>query len=120
MEKLIESLSAFDMTQIAELRTRLESLWGVKAEVFVAPATQPIQEPMKEPTAFAVYLTAFVNKMGVIKMIRELTGLGLLQAKTFVEDALPQEIKNDLSKEQAEDIKSRIEGAGGSVEIKPI
>lgn len=120
MDKLIEDLSALDTAQITELRTRLEALWGVKAEVFVAPVnTAPVEQPKAEPTVFGVHLTAFTNKMGVIKMIRELTGLGLIQAKEFVEKPLPQEVKTDLTKDQADEIKGKLDAAGGSAEIKP-
>jgi len=120
MDKLIEDLSALSTAQITELRTRLEALWGVKAEVIsFQPQKELIEEKLTEPTSFAVYLTAVTNKMGVIKMVRELTGLGLIQAKEFVEKPLPQEVKTDLTKEQADEIKGKIDGAGGSAEVKP-
>lgn len=122
MDKLIEDLSALTTAQITELRTRLESLWGVKAEVIsaVPQNATPVETSKAEPTSFAVYLTAFANKMGVIKMVREITNLGLIQAKEFIEGALPGEIKTDLTKEQAEEIKAKIDGAGGSAEIKAV
>lgn len=120
MEKLIEDLSALNTSQITELRTRLEALWGVSGTVVVF-SSQPavVETPKIEPTSFAAHLTGVTNKMGVIKMMRELTGLGLIQAKEFVERSLPQEIKTDLAKDQAEEIKAKIEASGGSVEIKP-
>jgi len=122
LDSLIEQLSALNTAQIGELKTRLEAKWGVKAEVFVAPIQTTVQpETIKaEPTEFSVHLTAFTNKMGVIKMLRELTGLGLLQAKEFIERPLPQEIKTGLSKEDADEIKRKMEEAGSSVEVKSI
>lgn len=121
MEKLIEDLSALNTAQIVELRTRLEALWGVKAEVITAgPVNVPVEQPKAGPTAFAALLTAFTNKMGVIKLIRELTGASLMDAKSFVEKDLPQEIKTDLTKDEAEEIKAKVEAAGGSVEVKPV
>lgn len=121
MDKLIADLDSLSTAQITELRTRLEALWGVKAEVITAPVnTAPVEEKKAEPTSFAVYLTAFTNKMGVIKTVRELTGLGLIQAKELVEKPLPQEIKTDLVKEQADEVKAKLEANGGSAEIKPL
>jgi large subunit ribosomal protein L7/L12 len=121
MEKLIADLDSLSTAQITELRTRLESLWGVKAEVAVfAPHNALVEEKLVEPTSFGVHLTGVTNKMGVIKMLRELTGLGLLQAKEFVERALPQEVKTDLTKDQAEEMKRQLDTAGGSAEVKPV
>lgn len=121
MDKLIEDLSALNTAQVTELRTRLEALWGVKAEVIsAAPQVVPVETAKVEPTSFGVYLTGFANKMGVIKMVREITNLGLIQAKEFVEGSLPGELKTDLTKDQAEEIKSKIDGAGGTAEIKPL
>ena len=121
MDKLIADLDSLSTAQITELRTRLETLWGVKAEVFVAAPVQVATEAVKaEPTAFSVNLTGVTNKMGVIKMIRELTGLGLIQAKEFVEKALPQEVKTDLTKDQADEMKRQLETAGGAAEVKPV
>jgi large subunit ribosomal protein L7/L12 len=121
MENLIKELSALNATQINELKIRLEALWGVKAEVIsAAPANTIAETPKADPTSFGVYLTGFTNKMGVIKMIRELTGLGLMPAKEFVESALPREIKTDLSKEQADEMKGKIDAAGGSAEVKSV
>ena len=121
LDSLIEQLSALDTAQIGELRTKLEAKWGVSATVVAAPIPTNVAEPVKtaEPTEFAAHLTAFSNKMGVIKMVRELTGMGLIQAKEFTEKPLPQEIKTGLSRDDAEEIKRKVEEAGGSVEVKP-
>jgi len=120
LDSLIEQLSSLNTAQIGELRGKLEAKWGVKADVIVAaPQTAQVEETKAEPTEFAVNLTAFTNKMGVIKMVRELTGAGLIQAKEFVEKTLPQEIKTGLTKDEAEEIKRKVEEAGGSVEVKP-
>ena len=122
MDKLIEDLDALSPAQITELRTRLEALWGVKAEVAIAIPQQTVQtETVKaEPTEFATHLTAFANKMSVIKLIRELTGMGLIQAKEFVEKPLPQEIKTGLTRDEADEIKRKVEDAGGSATVVPV
>lgn len=120
LDNLVEQLSALNTAQISELRTKLEAKWGVKAEVVSFAPQHVAVEEKTEPTSFAVNLTAVTNKMGVIKMVRELTGFGLIQAKEFVEKPLPQEIKTDLVADQAEEIKRKIEEAGGAAEIKPV
>jgi large subunit ribosomal protein L7/L12 len=119
-DSLIEQLSALNTAQIGELKSKLEVKWGVSATVFSVPAPTTVVEPVKaEPTEFAAHLTAFTNKMSVIKMMRELTGLGLIQAKEFVEKPLPQEIKTGLSKDSADEIKRKMEEAGASVIVSP-
>lgn len=122
IDSLIEQLSSLNTAQIGELRNKLEDKWGVKAEVVVSVSQNvATPEPAKaEPTEFAIYLTAFEKKMDVIKMIREVTGLGLIQAKEFVEKDLPQEVKTGLSKDDAEELKRKLEGATAKVEIKPV
>jgi large subunit ribosomal protein L7/L12 len=123
MEQIIDSLSNLTVMQIAELTKKLEDKWGVKAApVAVAgpagPATGAQPEAKVEQTEFTVILAnAGGNKIQVIKAIREITNLGLKEAKDLV-DGAPKEIKAGVSKDDAENIKKKIVEAGGTVEIK--
>jgi large subunit ribosomal protein L7/L12 len=110
--------------QIADLTKKLEEKWGVKAApVAVAGAAGPAAgaapaEAAAEKTEFTVILSnAGGNKIQVIKAIREITNLGLKEAKDLV-DGAPKEIKAGVSKDDAEGIKKKIAEAGGTVEIK--
>jgi large subunit ribosomal protein L7/L12 len=117
---MVEHLSNMKVTDIIELTKELEDKWGVSA---TAPVTLPgfpgdVDIQGDEQTEFDVILTSFNDKkMAVIKEIRTLTGLGLKESKELVEGC-PKNIKEGISKEEAEEIKSKIESAGGSVEIK--
>lgn len=123
MDNLIEQLTSLDNTQIKELRTRLSGLWGVSADVATTPINmEPVAITNVEQTEFSVFLTGFAadRKMGVIKMVREITGLPLLESKTLVETSPtgPKELKSNISKDDAADMKSKIEALGGVVEVK--
>jgi large subunit ribosomal protein L7/L12 len=123
MDQIIDSLSNLTVMQIADLTKKLEDKWGVKAApVAVAgPAAAGAAAggaPAEEKTEFTATLTnAGANKIGVIKAIRELTNLGLKEAKDLV-DGAPKEIKAGVNKEEAETIKKKVAEAGGTVEIK--
>jgi len=121
-EKIIESLSNLTVMQIAELTKKLEEKWGVKAApVAVAGGGGPAAAPAAaavEQTEFTVTLSgAGTNKIQVIKAIREITSLGLKEAKDLV-DGAPKEIKAGVSKDEAEGIKKKIVEAGGTADIK--
>jgi large subunit ribosomal protein L7/L12 len=121
-DQVIEYLSNLSVMDIAKLTKTLEDKWGVKAApamVAGAPAAAG-EAPAKavEQTEFTVVLTAAgANKIQVIKAIREITSLGLKEAKDLV-DGAPKEVKAGISKQDAEDIKKKITEAGGTVEIK--
>ena len=123
MDQIIDSLSNLTVMQIAELTKKLEDKWGVKAApVAVAGAAAPAggaaAAPAAEKTEFTVILAnAGSNKIQVIKAIREITNLGLKEAKDLV-DGAPKEIKAGVSKDDAENIKKKVAEAGGTVEIK--
>ena len=121
LQKMVDELSQLTVMQIAELTKHLEDKWGVKAApVAVAAAAGPAVAAEKpvEQTEFNVTLTgAGTNKIQVIKAIREITNLGLKEAKDLV-DGAPREIKASVSKDDAETIKKKITEAGGTVEIK--
>jgi large subunit ribosomal protein L7/L12 len=125
MDQIIDQLSNLTVMQIADLTKKLEEKWGVKAApVAVAGAAAPAAgggagaAPAAEKTEFTVILAnAGGNKIQVIKAIREITNLGLKEAKDLV-DGAPKEIKAGVSKDDAENIKKKIAEAGGTVEIK--
>ncbi len=119
--ELVEKLSALTVLEIADLVKQLEEKWGVSAAapVAVAAASAGAAAPVEEKTSFDVILTEVGgNKIAVIKEVRAaVAGLGLAEAKTLVESA-PKALKEGVTKEEAEEIKKKIEAAGAKVEIK--
>ena len=119
--KLVEELSKLTVLEAAELAKALEEAWGVSAAAAVAVAAAPAgaaAEAAEEKTEFDVILTGDGGKkIQVIKEVRAITNLGLTEAKALVEGA-PKAIKEGVSKAEAEDIKKKIEEAGGTVEVK--
>lgn len=121
-DQVIEWLSAQSVLDLAALVKDLEGKWGVSAAAAVAAAPAgggaAAAAPAEEKTEFNVVLTdAGANKIGVIKEVRAITGLGLKEAKDLVEGA-PKPIKEGASKADAEDIKKKLEAAGAKVELK--
>ena len=120
IEKLTEDLSGLTVLEVADLVKALEEKWGVSAAAPVAAvAAGPAAEPEEEKTEFDVILAeAGGNKIAVIKEVRSaVSGLGLADAKKLVESA-PTPLKEGCSKEEAEEIKGKLEGAGAKIEIK--
>jgi large subunit ribosomal protein L7/L12 len=124
LEKLVDELSTLTVLEAAELSKLLEEKWGVSAAAPVAmaaagPAAAAPAEAVEEQTEFTVILTgAGEKKINVIKEVRGVRAdLGLKEAKDLVEGA-PQPIKENISKQEAEEIKKKLEAAGASVEIK--
>jgi large subunit ribosomal protein L7/L12 len=121
-DQVVDFLSNLPVIQIAELVKELETKWGVSAAPVVvgggggggaAPAAA-----VEEKTEFTVVLAdGGANKINVIKAVREITALGLKEAKDLVEGA-PKAIKENIGKEEAEDIKKKLEAAGAKVEVK--
>ncbi|MEI7986734.1 MAG: 50S ribosomal protein L7/L12 [Armatimonadota bacterium] len=123
IEKIVDSIGALTAIELSELKTALEDKFGVTAAapamgmMMAAPAAGAAAE-VEEKTSFDVVLTAAGDaKLQVIKVVRELTGLGLKEAKDLV-DGAPQPLKQGVSKDDAEAIKKSVEEAGGKVEIK--
>ncbi|MDR0428686.1 MAG: 50S ribosomal protein L7/L12 [Puniceicoccales bacterium] len=119
-EQVIEWLSAQSIMEIAALVKELEEKWGVSAAAPVAVAAAPATAaaPVEEKTEFNVVLVSGGDtKINVIKELRALTGLGLVEAKNVVEGA-PKVIKEGISKAEAEEMKKKLEAAGGKVELK--
>ena len=117
---LVAELSKLTVLEAADLAKALEEAWGVSAAAAVAVAAGPAAaaEVVEEKTEFDVILTGDGGKkIQVIKEVRAITQLGLTEAKTLVESA-PKAIKEGVNKAEAEEIKKKIEEAGGTVEIK--
>jgi len=120
-EQGIEWLNGKSILQLAELVKTLEGKWGVSAAAAVAAAGPAAAAPAaaaEEKTEFTVVLLAAgANKIGAIKEVRAITGLGLKEAKDLVEGA-PKAVKEGINKAEAEEIKKKLEAAGASVELK--
>ena len=125
-EELIQAIDEMTVLELNELVKALQEKYGVSAAAPVAVAAMPSMMPgaaeaapaAEEKTSFDVVLAAAGdNKLQVIKVVRELTQLGLKEAKDLVEGA-PQKVKEGVSKEEAEEIKKKLEEAGAKVEIK--
>jgi large subunit ribosomal protein L7/L12 len=122
-EQIVDYLSNLPVIQLAELIKTLEDKWGVKAApvaVAAGPAVgaAPAAAAVEEKTEFNVELKETGgNKIAVIKVVREITGLGLKEAKDLVEGA-PKTVKESVSKADAEEMKKKLEDAGAKVELK--
>lgn len=119
-EQLVEALSAKSVLEIAELVKTLEEKWGVSAAapVMVAGGAAAGGAPAEEKTAFDIILVdAGANKIGVIKEVRAITGLGLAEAKALVE-AGGKAVKEGATKEDADKFKKQLEAAGAKVTVK--
>ncbi len=119
--KLIEEVKELTVLELSELVSALEEEFGVSAAagaVVVAAGAAAGGAAAEEKTEFDVVMTSFGDKkLDVIKVVREITGLGLKEAKDMVE-GVPSKIKEGASKEDAEEIKTKLEGAGATVELK--
>lgn len=124
LDQLVEDLSNLTVMEAAELATKLEEKWGVSASAAAPVAAVAAGggaeggEAAEEQTEFDVVLSsAGDNKINVIKEVRGITGLGLKEAKELVEE-LPKPLKEGVDKEEAEEMKSKLEEAGATVELK--
>jgi len=121
LEKIVDQLSELSVLEAADLAKLLEDKWGVSAAAPVAVAAAAAggdADAAEEQTEFDVVLASIGDKkINVIKEVRALTGLGLKEAKDLVE-AAPKAVKEGVSKDEAEEIKGKLEGAGATVEIK--
>ncbi len=122
VEQMVEELSSWTVMEVANLVKELEEKWGVSAApaavAMAGPAAGGDAAPAEEQTEFDVELSdAGGKKINVIKAIREITQLGLADAKALVE-AAPKVVKEAISKEEAEEIKKKLEEAGAKVSVK--
>lgn len=117
-QSLVASLEKLTVLEIAEVVKLLEGKWGVSAAAPVVAAAGGAAAAVEEKTSFNVELAeAGANKIGVIKAVREITGLGLKEAKDLV-DAAPKVVKEGVSKAEADDMKKKLEEAGAKVNLK--
>ena len=122
-EQLIEEISSMTVLEMAELVKALEEKFGVSAAAPVAVAAAGASAPaaggaVEEKTEFSVVLSAAgANKIAVIKAVREITGLGLKEAKDLV-DGAPKTVKENVAKADAEEMKKKLSAAGATVELK--
>ena len=116
---LIEEVKALTVLELNDLVKALEEEFGVSAAAMAAPAAGAAAPAAEEKTEFDVILAGFdaAAKIKVIKVVREITGLGLAEAKAVVEGT-PKALKEGLSKDEAEEMKKKVEEAGGKVELK--
>ena len=120
LNKIIDELSNLTVVEAAELSKQLEEKWGVTAAAAVAaaPAAGAGAAPAEEKDEFTIVLAAAGDKkINVIKEVRAVTSLGLKEAKDLVEGA-PKEVKTGVKKQEAEEIKKKLEAAGAKVELK--
>lgn len=125
-EELVEALSALSVLEMSELKTALEAKWGVKAAAAAVAIAAPAAggggaapAAAADATDFQVTLTEAANdkKIGIIKVVREITGLGLKEAKELV-DGAPKVLKETAPKAEAEEMKKKLEAAGAKVALK--
>jgi large subunit ribosomal protein L7/L12 len=126
VQKILEDIGRLNLFQLRDLTKGFEEKFGVKAAAPMAVAAMPMAgagagaeaAPAEEKTEFDVILTSFGDKkIQVIKVVRELTGLGLKEAKDLVE-GVPKPVKEGVSKDEAATMKKKLEEAGGTAEVK--
>ncbi|MDR0545415.1 MAG: 50S ribosomal protein L7/L12 [Mycoplasmataceae bacterium] len=117
-EQIIESLKEMSLLEVNDLVKAIETEFGVSAAAPVAAAAGPASGPAEAPTSVTVTLTdAGAQKVAIIKLFREITGLGLIEAKTAVEKT-PAVVKENIKPEEAEEIKKKFEAAGAKVKVE--
>lgn len=120
-QEILDAISEKSVMDVVELVKMMEDKFGVSAAAPVAVAAGaagPAAAPVEEKTEFTVVMSSFgENKVSVIKAVREITGLGLKEAKDLVE-GVPSTIKEDVPKEESDTIKKKLEEAGAKVEVK--
>ena len=118
IDELLESIDALSVAELAELVKGIEEKYGVSAAAVAAPVAGGAAAAAEEKTSFDVVLTDVgANKIQVIKVVREITGLGLKEAKELV-DGAPKTVKEGASKEEAEELKAKFTEAGAVIELK--
>lgn len=116
--KFVEDVKALTVLELAELVEAIQEEFGVTAAIAAAPAAGGAAAAAEEKTEFDVVLASFGDaKMNVIKVVKEVTGLGLKESKELVEGA-PKAVKEGVSKAEAEELKKKLEDAGATVELK--
>ena len=117
IEKLLEEIDSLTVIELSELVKGIEEKYGVSAQAVAAPAAGAGAAAAEEKTSFNVVLKEVgANKIAVIKVVRDVTGLGLKEAKDLV-DGAPKTVKEGASKDEAESIKAKFEEAGATIEL---
>ena len=117
-EEMIEEIKKMTVVELADLVKAIEEEFGVSAAAVAAPAAGAAGAAAEEKSSFNVVLKdAGANKIQVIKVVRDATGLGLKEAKDLV-DGAPKAVKEDVSKEEAEELKAKFEAVGAVVELQ--
>lgn len=115
---IIEKLESLSVVEIADLVKKLEEKWGISAQMMAAAGGGASAAAAEEKTSFNVFLkSGGEQKINVIKVLREATGLGLKEAKDMA-DAAPRVVKENLKKEEAEELKKKLEEVGATVELQ--
>jgi len=119
IDNLVEQLGKLTVIEAGELSKKLEKAWNLDLAALTAGPAQAVETAAEEDTLFDVILTGFADdkKIAVLKKCREYNEMGLLEAKTFVENC-PSTLKEDIAKDEAEKIRKELEAIGGKVEIK--
>lgn len=121
VDDLLDQIGSLTLLEAADLKKKMEDKFGVTAAApvaFAAPGAGAGAAPVEEKTEFDVILTSVgEKKIEVLKVVRELTGLGLKEAKDLV-DAAPKPVKEKIKKEEADQMKTKLEAAGAKIEIK--
>ena len=118
IDNLIEQLGKLTVVEAGELSKRLEEAWGLDLSALTSAPAQTVVDVEKETATVMLVSHADDKKISVLKKVREyFDGMGLLEAKNFIED-LPKAVKEDIDKEEAEIVKKALEEAGGTVELK--
>ncbi len=117
LQKLVDELSTLTVMEAAELSKKLEETWGVSAAAPVVMAGAAAGAAEEKSEFNVVLASAGANKIAVIKEVREITGLGLKDAKDLV-DGAPKTVKENVAKAAAEEMKAKLEAAGATVELK--
>jgi len=117
-DDIIAKVESLTVVELAELVKKFEEKFGISAAAMAAPAAAGAGAPAEEKTSFNVVLkSGGASKLNVIKVVREVTTLGLKEAKDLV-DGAPKTVKENVKKDEAEEIKKKIEAAGGQAEIQ--
>ena len=117
IDKIVKELGQLTVVEAGELAKKLSKEWDIDLNALQA-APAPVEPVVEEKLTRTIILTSFgEKKMGVLKVVKEILGLGLMEAKHFVE-ALPNPVKEDIDIEEAEKLKKQLEEAGGTVQLK--
>ena len=117
LDALVEQIGKLTLQEAADMAKMMEEKWGIQASNLQQAAPQTAAAAVEKNTATVILKGFGEKKINVLKAVKEIMGLGLMEAKQFVE-ALPKPVEEEIDKERAEEIKKKLEDAGGTVELK--